>query len=119
MYSSPPIHGARIVSLVLNDSVLLKEWKQEVSQIANRIISMRNALKESLMRIGSHDTHWEHITNQIGMFCYTGMTPDQVDRITTEFNIHMTRDGRISIAGINSGNVEYIANAIYQVTKVK
>ncbi|KAJ2583695.1 L-asparaginase 1, partial [Coemansia sp. RSA 1836] len=60
---------------------------------------------------------WNHITEQIGMFCYTGLTPQQVDRLASEFHVYLTRDGRVSIAGITTGNVEYLAESIYKVTK--
>lgn len=54
---------------------------------------------------------------QIGMFCFSGLTPEQVDKLTKDFHIYMTRNGRISMAGVTSANVEYLANAIHQVTK--
>jgi aspartate aminotransferase len=54
---------------------------------------------------------------QIGMFCFSGLNPEQVDRLTSQFHIYLTRNGRISMAGINSNNVEYLANAIHEVTR--
>lgn len=84
--------------------------------MADRIIGMRTALRENLEKLGS-SLSWEHITDQIGMFCYSGLTPEQVDRLTNEFHIYMTRNGRISMAGVTTGNVGYLANAIHQVTK--
>lgn len=75
--------------------------------MADRIISMRDALKGNLEKLGSsHD--WSHITKQIGMFCYTGLSPEQVDRLAKEHSVYGTRDGRISIAGVTTGNVEYV-----------
>lgn len=115
MYSNPPIHGARIVSLVLGEQSLQKQWLGEVKMMADRIIKMRSLLRQHLTKLGSkHD--WSHITDQIGMFCYTGMTPSQVERITKEHHVYLTKDGRISIAGINEGNVESLAKAIHKVT---
>ncbi|XP_045811444.1 aspartate aminotransferase, mitochondrial [Trifolium pratense] len=116
MYSNPPLHGALVVSTVLGDPELKKLWLQEVQVMADRIIGMRTTLRENLENLGS-SLPWQHITNQIGMFCYSGMTPEQVDRLTSEFHIYMTRNGRISMAGLNTGNVGYVANAIYEVTK--
>ena len=60
---------------------------------------------------------WKHITDQIGMFAFTGMTPDQVAKITKDFSVYLTKDGRISIAGITSGNVGHLAEAMATVTK--
>ena len=51
------------------------------------------------------------------MFCYTGMKPEQVERITKEFSVFLTKDGRISMAGVTSKNVGYLASAMHQVTK--
>ncbi|CAH9135506.1 unnamed protein product [Cuscuta epithymum] len=116
MYSNPPVHGALIVATILGDPILKKLWLQEVKGMADRIIGTRAALRESLEKLGS-PLSWEHITNQIGMFCYSGLTPEQVDRLTNEFHIYLTRNGRISMAGVTSGNVGYLANAIHEVTK--
>ncbi|XP_057450909.1 aspartate aminotransferase, mitochondrial [Lotus japonicus] len=116
MYSNPPLHGALIVSTILGDPELKTLWLKEVKVMADRIIGMRTTLRDNLEKLGS-PLPWQHITNQIGMFCYTGLTPEQVDRLTNEFHIYLTRNGRISMAGINSGNVAYVANAINEVTK--
>ncbi|CAB0003428.1 unnamed protein product [Nesidiocoris tenuis] len=101
MYSNPPVHGARIVQKILSQPDLKKKWLQEVKLMADRIISMRTALKTALEKEGS-TKNWSHITDQIGMFCYTGMTPEQVERLTKEFHVYLTKDGRISMAGVTS-----------------
>ena len=69
-----------------------------------RIIEMRNALRQKLQNLGSKH-NWDHISNQIGMFCYTGLSEQQVKRITDEFHVYMTNDGRISIPGINMNKI--------------
>ena len=116
MYSSPPMHGSRIVDIILSDETLSKQWHGEVKGMADRIISMRTALTNALKKAGS-TRNWSHINSQIGMFCYSGMTPEQVDRLQSEFRIYLTRNGRISMAGVTSKNVEYLANAMHAVTK--
>jgi len=83
--------------------------------MANRIISVRDLLRANLTKEGS-TRDWTHITDQIGMFCFTGMTAPQVERLAKEFSIYLTKDGRISMAGVTSKNVEYLAHAIHQVT---
>ena len=115
-YSSPALNGARLVSTVLTDPELHEQWSKDVKGMADRIISMRHALKAGLEGEGSIH-NWDHLVNQIGMFCFTGMTPDQVGRLTGEFSVYLTKDGRISIAGVSSKNVDYLANAIHVVTK--
>lgn len=115
LYSNPPIHGARIASEILNDPALNKQWLGEVKDMADRIITMRALLKENLEKLGSkHD--WSHITSQIGMFAYTGLKPEQMDVLAKEHSVYATKDGRISVAGITTGNVKRLAEAIYKVT---
>lgn len=116
MYSNPPIHGAHLVREILGDAALRTEWLAEVKGMADRIIGVRSALRDGLAKAGSNRS-WGHITDQIGMFCFTGMQPAQVERITKDFSVYLTKDGRISMAGVTSKNVEYLANAIHEVTK--
>uniref|UniRef100_A0A4X1URE8 Aspartate aminotransferase n=1 Tax=Sus scrofa TaxID=9823 RepID=A0A4X1URE8_PIG len=116
MYSNPPVNGARIASTILTSPDLRQQWLQEVKGMADRIISMRTQLVSNLKKEGSSH-NWQHIVDQIGMFCFTGIKPEQVERLTKEFSIYMTKDGRISVAGVTSGNVGYLAHAIHQVTK--
>ncbi|KAH8555210.1 aspartate aminotransferase [Umbelopsis sp. PMI_123] len=117
LYSNPPINGARIVSTVLNTPELKQEWLGEVKLMANRIIDMRQKLKGHLENDFGSKLNWNHITDQIGMFCYSGLKPEQVDKLRDDWHIYLTRDGRISIAGISSHNVKYLAEAIHNVTK--
>lgn len=115
MYSNPPLHGALIVRTILTQPDLRKVWLGDVKGMADRIISMRSSLVDFLKKEGSKH-NWQHISDQIGMFCFTGLTPQQVERLTKDFSVYLTKDGRISVAGITSGNVQYLANAIHQVT---
>lgn len=116
IYSNPPIHGARIAAEILNNPELKQQWLEEVKGMADRMISMRHLLKKNLEELGSkHD--WSHVTSQIGMFCFTGLKPEQVDRLAQEFSVYGTRDGRISISGITSANVKRLAEAIHEVSK--
>lgn len=114
LYSNPPVHGARIVSTVLTDAALNKQWLGEVKGMADRIIKMRTLLKENLEKLGSKH-NWDHITSQIGMFAYTGLNAEQVTKLTNEHSVYATKDGRISVAGITSDNVGRLAEAIYKV----
>lgn len=115
MYSNPPLFGARLVSTVLNTPDLSQQWFSDVKLMADRIIDMRARLVEGLTREGSaHD--WKHVTDQIGMFAFTGLTKPQCEAITKDHHVYLTMDGRISIAGLNTSNVDYVAKAIHEVT---
>ncbi|XP_049887444.1 aspartate aminotransferase, mitochondrial [Pectinophora gossypiella] len=115
MYSNPPLYGARIVSEILNTPDLKSQWLCDVKMMADRIISMRKALRSGIEGAGSKRS-WKHITDQIGMFCYTGLKPDQVEKLTKDYHIYLTKDGRISVAGVTTKNVQYIAEAIHKVS---
>ena len=116
MYSSPPIHGARIVKEVLGDDKLRAQWTGECKAMAARIQEMRALLREGLKAAGS-TKDWSHITDQIGMFAYTGLSKDQVQKMRDESAVYCTLDGRISVAGLNKNNVAYVAAAIHAVSK--
>ncbi|KIY96160.1 aspartate aminotransferase [Monoraphidium neglectum] len=116
MYSNPPLHGAQIVKTILSDADLKKQWYKEVRLMAERIINMRSLLRQHLEQLGSKHS-WKHITDQIGMFAYSGMTGDMVDELAAKHSIYMTRNGRISMAGVNTRNVSRLAAAMHEVTK--
>jgi aspartate aminotransferase len=115
LYSNPPVHGARVASTILNDPALNKQWLGEVKEMAERIIKMRALLKDNLEKLGSK-RKWDHITSQIGMFAYTGLTADQMTELAEKHSVYATKDGRISVAGITSENVGRLAEAIYKIT---
>ncbi|KAI0005269.1 pyridoxal phosphate-dependent transferase [Xylariaceae sp. FL0662B] len=114
--SNPPLYGARIASTVLNDPKLFAEWQDNLRTMSGRIISMRKALRAKLEELGTPGT-WNHITEQIGMFSFTGITEPQVLKLRTDYHIYMTKNGRISMAGLNTHNVEYVAKAFDKVIR--
>lgn len=116
LYSNPPLQGMRIVKTILGDAELTKLWHSEMVEMSNRILDMRKLLKGALEKVGAPGD-WSHITSQIGMFCFSGMSPEQVDELKEKYAVYLTRDGRISMAGVTTTNVNYIAQSIHTVTK--
>lgn len=116
LYSNPPRHGAQVAARVLTQPDLRALWLKEVKLMADRIITMRSTLVDNLKKEGSKH-NWQHITDQIGMFCFTGLQEKQVERLIKDFSVYLTKDGRISIAGVSSKNNAYLAHAIHEVTK--
>ncbi|KAF7537803.1 hypothetical protein G7Z17_g12784 [Cylindrodendrum hubeiense] len=114
--SNPPLYGARIVSTVLNDPELFSEWEENLRTMSGRIITMRSALRSKLEELETPGT-WNHITDQIGMFSFTGLSEAQVMKIREEAHVYMTKNGRISMAGLNDSNVEYFAKAVDKVVR--
>lgn len=114
--SNPPIYGARVANLILNDATLFAEWQEDLRTMSGRIKDMRNALRAKLEELGTPGT-WNHITDQIGMFSFTGLTEAQALKIREDSHVYMTKNGRISMAGLNTRNVEYVAKAIDKVVR--
>mmetsp|Transcript_10048 Transcript_10048/g.18391 ORF Transcript_10048/g.18391 Transcript_10048/m.18391 type:complete len:464 (-) Transcript_10048:244-1635(-) len=117
-YSNPPRHGARIVNKILSSEKKTDDFVDQCMGMAKRIDGMRNKLKDTLEGLGSSRS-WDHITKQIGMFAYSGMSKDEVMELREKHHIYCTLDGRISMAGVTSKNVDYIARAIHDVTEGK
>ncbi|KAI1340273.1 aspartate aminotransferase [Xylariaceae sp. FL0016] len=109
--SNPPLYGARIASTCLNDPKLFAEWEENLRTMSGRIITMRKELRSKLEELQTPGT-WNHITDQIGMFSFTGLTEAQVMKIREDSHIYCTKNGRISMAGLNTKNVDYVAKAI-------
>lgn len=84
--------------------------------MADRIGTMRGLLTDALVDLGS-TRDWSHLTSQIGMFAFTGLSTAQCKELIDTHHIYLTQDGRFSMAGINGDNVEYVANAVHEVTK--
>lgn len=102
--------------MILNNVELRAEWLKQLVDVTKRMNDMRNALKAALDKSGVKGD-WSHITKQIGMFSFTGLTEKQVEQMIKKHSIYMTKDGRISVCGINTKNVEYIALAIKDVVE--
>ncbi|PFH38148.1 aspartate aminotransferase [Besnoitia besnoiti] len=116
MYSSPPLHGARIVSRLLGDPHAKQAWLAELKELAGRVQGVRATLRGGLEAKGTPGK-WNHITDQIGMFSFTGLSRDQAERMTKHWHIYMMGNGRISLAGLNNSNLQYVVDAIDEVVR--
>ena len=104
-YSSPPIHGGQLVAAVLAEPALRAAWEQELGAMRERIQAMRRVLHDTLKKkMPRRD--FGYFLSQRGMFSYTGLSPQQVDRLREEFAVYLVRSGRLCVAGLNTGNVE-------------
>jgi aromatic-amino-acid transaminase len=113
-YSTPPTHGGMVVATVLNTPELRAAWEAELGEMRGRIKAMRIRLSEGLAaRTRKRD--FSFIERQRGMFSYTGLTADQVQRLREEFGIYAVSTGRICVAALNTENVDYVADAIAKV----
>ncbi|CAG8471922.1 1198_t:CDS:10 [Paraglomus occultum] len=114
--SNPPAHGARIVNIVLHDPELYNEWVQNLKTMSSRIQEMRQRLYGKLIELKTPGT-WNHIIDQIGMFSYTGLKGKQVQVLKEKYHVYLTDNGRISMAGLSTKNVDYFASAVDDVVR--
>ena len=110
-YSNPPMHGGQIVAKVLSDPKLRAMWEAEVADMRERIQSMRRQLHDVLVA-KLPGRNFDYFLTQRGMFSYTGLSPEQAERLKTEFGVYILRSGRMCVAGLNTRNVEATAEAM-------
>ena len=110
-YSSPPTHGAALVAAVLTDAERRRMWEDELAGMRGRIKEMRIALVERLKATDAA-RDFSFIVRQRGMFSYTGLSAEQVARLQDEFGIYAVKSGRICVAALNTGNIDYVAKAM-------
>ncbi len=113
-YSNPPTYGSAIVYQVLSTPALRTLWEQELNGMRERISGMREALVAKLKQL-SPQHEFDFILQQHGMFSYSGLNAQQVERLRSEFGIYAIGTGRICIAALNTKNLEKVAQAIAQV----
>jgi aspartate aminotransferase, mitochondrial len=114
MYSTPSLHGARLATEVLTNSQLREEWDCDVKGMFDRILDMRTLLSEKLSV--SKTLNWKNITEQNGMFYLSNLTVKQVKILKEKYHIYVIDSGRISIVGLTTGNIDYVSNAMLDVT---
>lgn len=113
-YSNPPLHGSRIIAAVLASDPLRQEWETELAVMRDRISGMRKALAEGL-NAGGSSVDFSFMYKQNGMFSYSGLSKDAVDRLREEFAIYMPTNGRLNVAGLSPKNLDYVVEAILAV----
>jgi aromatic-amino-acid transaminase len=113
-FSFPPDHGARLVTMVLNDAALCEDWKAELEQVRLGMLDLRQSLATELQSRAGSD-RFSFLAQHRGMFSRLGTTPDMVERLRVEHAIYMVGDSRMNIAGLNANSVPVLAQAIVDV----
>ena len=113
-YSNPPTHGASVVGDVLASPELNRLWQEELGQMRMRIRSMRQAFVSKLTDKGA-PRDFSFVTRQRGMFSYSGLNADQVERLKNDFGIYAVSTGRICVAALNDSNINLVTQAIVEV----
>ncbi len=111
MYSVPPDHGAAVVSIILSDASLRANWLIELAEMRDRLKSMRSLLNDAL-ESKAPGADFSHLVRASGMFCFLGVSKEQVAKLKTDYGVYMVDSSRINVAGITEANVEYLAESI-------
>lgn len=114
IYSTPPYHGGAIVTTILQDPDLTKQWQQELKQMRDHINSMRSLFVDSLKQKGVTQD-FSFIERQRGMFSMSGLNPDQIKTLREQYAIYIVGSGRINVAGLTENNIDYLCQAIADV----
>lgn len=115
-YSNPPAHGAAIVTTVLSDPELRGLWEREVTEMRNRINTMRHLFVETLNEKGVR-RDFSFIARQRGMFSFSSLNADHVKALRERFSIYIVGGGRINVAGMTDENMDYLCSAIAEVLR--
>ncbi|MBL9058157.1 MAG: aspartate/tyrosine/aromatic aminotransferase [Rhodobacteraceae bacterium] len=110
-YSFPPDHGARLVTMILEDAALTAAWKAELEEVRLNMLTLRQSLADELRR-ATNSARFDFVARHRGMFSRLGLTEAQVNRLREEAGVYMVGDSRINIAGLNAKTVPVLAAAI-------
>ena len=110
-YSFPPDHGARLVTMILEDDALRAHWQAELEEVRLNMLTLRQSLADAL-RAETNSDRFDFVARHRGMFSRLGLTEAQVNRLRDEFGIYMVGDSRINIAGLNAQTVPVLARAV-------
>lgn len=114
IYSNPPSHGGQAIATVLADPDLFAEWKNEVEAMRTRIADMRQKVYDRLQKAApEYDS--SYFIKQRGMFCYTGLTLQQLETLRQKYGVYIIDSGRISMPGLNDDNVDYFVQSLVAV----
>ena len=113
-FSFPPDHGARLVTMILEDDALRADWKAELEEVRLNMLGLRQGLADAL-RMATNSDRFDFVAQHRGMFSRLGLSPEQVVTLRADHGIYMVGDSRINIAGLNAHTVPILAAAIAKV----
>ncbi|XP_076587299.1 putative aspartate aminotransferase, cytoplasmic 2 [Chaetodon auriga] len=112
LWARPSAGGAHVVATVLSNPAHAVEWQGEVKHIVERCMLIRDILRERLRQLGAPGC-WDHLTQQGGLYCCTGLNGEQVEFLTKRRHVYLLSDGCLNISAINGRNLDYIAESIH------
>jgi aromatic-amino-acid transaminase len=117
IYSSPPSHGAQVVSLVLNTPKFKSLWETELDQMRLRILQMRSLFTRRLQEL-IPERDFSFVERQRGMFSYSGLSKELIVELREKYHIYAIESGRICVAAMNTKNMDYICSSIASVVRL-
>ncbi|UXI19420.1 hypothetical protein NH340_JMT05363 [Sarcoptes scabiei] len=115
-YICPPTQTGRLVATILLDKNLKEEWQKDLKNIAIRLLKTRKQLQERLdLFCPKHSDQWRTITEQKGIFWYSGLTSSQVEKLINDYSIYLCEDGRVNIAGLTPNNIDFFVNVLQEI----
>ncbi|WZH50066.1 pyridoxal phosphate-dependent transferase [Fusarium acuminatum] len=116
--TSCPSYGARIIAEILGDQTLYNQWLDDLVQMSSRMKTMRARLYQGLVHRRVRGS-WKHLLSDIGMFSMTGLSRAEVTILKDKHHIYLLPSGRLSVTGLTSSNVEYVAEAFLSVLGIE
>lgn len=113
LWAQPSVMGAQIVATILSNPAHFVEWQEEIKHIVERCMLIRQVLRERLRHLGSPG-FWDHLTQQRGLFCCTGLTGPQLEFLWNSKHVYLLPNGCLNVSAINGRNLEYVAESIHQ-----
>jgi aspartate aminotransferase len=113
-YSMPPTHGPAAIDIILHSEELTALWREEVTDMRDRINGLRSLLVEKIAAAGI-ERDFSFLERQSGMFSFLGLSVEQVQRLRDEFSIYTVNSARVNIASFNDGNIDYFVEALQAV----
>ncbi|CAL8342714.1 unnamed protein product [Lota lota] len=113
LWAQPPVGGARIIATVISNPAHRAEWQEEVWQMAARCLLVRERLREKLRLLGTPGC-WDHLTQQTGLYCCTGLNVEQVEYLSKRKHVYLLPNGCLNVSAVNSCNLDYVAESLHE-----
>lgn len=110
-FAFPPDHGARVVTEILTDAALRRDWSDELTTMRDRINAMRAGFAQALAQATGED-RFGWLAGGRGMFTRLPLTETAVARLREDAGIYLIEDGRANIAGLTDDTLGPVARAM-------
>lgn len=110
LFFTPPATGIQIVEHILNNVHLKALWLKELNEQRERLTTMR----QTLVKLLGFDERVYHLIEANGLFALLDLLPEQINILRKQHGIYLLDNGRLNLAGLNSSNIDKVADALKQ-----